>query len=237
MNLLFNFYSCACVLVCMFHSSIFTMASNITPYERPETLVRVNTHTPNFLWMSTFLYSVSRNKRPCTKLFSGIWNPFHKRSTFRSITRRVLISTGGELWWKRTRRVTRNGISSTSSSPRAYLTFKTSPFKIKLLFWKVGYSSLVKAYQAFVLLSEQLFKMEFAVNNFQLIHSTKSKSAVVPWDKVSIDLVVVKRKFHFWHLTRYLFSGVNGNRYLPRSSNRNVLSITTTGDIYLLPDR
>ena len=33
MNLLFNFYSCACVLVCMFHSSIFTMASNITPDE------------------------------------------------------------------------------------------------------------------------------------------------------------------------------------------------------------
>ena len=33
MNLLFNFYSCVCVLVCMFHSSIFTMASNITPDE------------------------------------------------------------------------------------------------------------------------------------------------------------------------------------------------------------
>ena len=33
MNLLFNFYSCACVLVCMFHSSAFTMASNITPDE------------------------------------------------------------------------------------------------------------------------------------------------------------------------------------------------------------
>ena len=27
------FYSCVCVLVCMFHSSIFTMASNITPNE------------------------------------------------------------------------------------------------------------------------------------------------------------------------------------------------------------
>ena len=32
-NLLFNFYFCVCVLVCMFHSSIFTMASNITPDE------------------------------------------------------------------------------------------------------------------------------------------------------------------------------------------------------------
>ena len=29
MNLLINFYSCVCVLVCMFHSSVFTMASNI----------------------------------------------------------------------------------------------------------------------------------------------------------------------------------------------------------------
>ena len=28
-NLLFNFYSCVCVLVCMLHSSVFTMASNI----------------------------------------------------------------------------------------------------------------------------------------------------------------------------------------------------------------
>ena len=33
MNLLFNFYSCACVIVCMFHSSAFKMASNITPDE------------------------------------------------------------------------------------------------------------------------------------------------------------------------------------------------------------
>ena len=33
MNLLFNFYSCVCVLVCMFHSLIFTMASNIAPDE------------------------------------------------------------------------------------------------------------------------------------------------------------------------------------------------------------
>ena len=32
-NLLFNFYFCACVLVCMFHSSVFTMASNIQPEE------------------------------------------------------------------------------------------------------------------------------------------------------------------------------------------------------------
>ena len=30
MNLLFNFYSRACVLVCMFHSTAFKMASNIT---------------------------------------------------------------------------------------------------------------------------------------------------------------------------------------------------------------
>ena len=33
MNLLFNFYSRVCVLVCMFHSSAFKMASNITPDE------------------------------------------------------------------------------------------------------------------------------------------------------------------------------------------------------------
>ena len=32
-NLLLNFYSCVCVLVCMFHSLILTMASNITPDE------------------------------------------------------------------------------------------------------------------------------------------------------------------------------------------------------------
>ena len=43
MNLLFNFYSCACVLACMFHSSIFTMASNITPNEdEPMHLAGVN---------------------------------------------------------------------------------------------------------------------------------------------------------------------------------------------------
>ena len=47
------------------------------------------------------------------------------------------------------------------------------------------------------------------------------------------DLVVVKRKFPLSHLARYLFSGVNGNRYLPRSSNRNVLSINTTGNIFV----
>ena len=33
MNLLFNFYSCVCVLVCMFHSSVITMASNIQAEE------------------------------------------------------------------------------------------------------------------------------------------------------------------------------------------------------------
>ena len=33
MNLLFNFYSCVCVLVRMFHSLIFTMASNNAPDE------------------------------------------------------------------------------------------------------------------------------------------------------------------------------------------------------------
>ena len=33
MNLLFNFYSCVCVLVCMFHSSVSTMASNIQAEE------------------------------------------------------------------------------------------------------------------------------------------------------------------------------------------------------------
>ena len=33
MNLLFNFYFCVCVLVCMFHSSVFTMASNIQAEE------------------------------------------------------------------------------------------------------------------------------------------------------------------------------------------------------------
>ena len=33
MNLLFNFYSHACVLVCMFHSSALKLASNITPDE------------------------------------------------------------------------------------------------------------------------------------------------------------------------------------------------------------
>ena len=35
-NLLFNFYSCVCVLVCMFHSSVFTMASNIQAPEEDE---------------------------------------------------------------------------------------------------------------------------------------------------------------------------------------------------------
>ena len=33
MNLLFNFYFRVCVLVCMFHSSVFTMASNIQAEE------------------------------------------------------------------------------------------------------------------------------------------------------------------------------------------------------------
>ena len=42
---------------------------------------------------------------------------------------------------------------------------------------------------------------------------------------------VVKLKFLLLGLDRYLFSVVRGNRYLPRGSEENALSITITGNV------
>ena len=42
---------------------------------------------------------------------------------------------------------------------------------------------------------------------------------------------VVKMKFLERCLDRYVFSVVNGNRYLPRGSKENVLPTTITGNV------
>ena len=43
--------------------------------------------------------------------------------------------------------------------------------------------------------------------------------------------VVVKNDFPLLSVRWYLFRVVSGNRYLPRSSNKNVLYITSTGNV------
>ena len=40
-----------------------------------------------------------------------------------------------------------------------------------------------------------------------------------------------KQNFLLLHLDRYLFSVANGNRYLPRGSEENVLSITIARNV------
>ena len=44
---------------------------------------------------------------------------------------------------------------------------------------------------------------------------------------------VAKIKFTQLHLVRQLLTGMNGNRYLTRASNGNVIFITATGDVHV----
>ena len=53
-------------------------------------------------------------------------------------------------------------------------------------------------------------------------------------DSLTTDIFlgsVLKMKFPFLSLVRYLFNEVSGNRCLTRCSNGNILSITMTGDV------
>ena len=65
---------------------------------------------------------------------------------------------------------------------------------------------------------------------------TKHKIGMVTRNKSHMVVVifpdeVVKMKFLERCLDRYVFSVVNGNRYLPRGSKENVLSTTITGNV------
>ena len=69
MNLLLNFYFCACVLVCMFHSLVPTMASNIQP-EEDKPIHPAGTNTNTFINQNQTLADIipDRNLGPLASL-------------------------------------------------------------------------------------------------------------------------------------------------------------------------
>ena len=65
---------------------------------------------------------------------------------------------------------------------------------------------------------------------------TKSKSGMVTRDALRLAIAkfsveVGKKTFLLLHLYGYLFNVAHGNRYLPRGSKENVLSITIAGKV------
>ena len=65
---------------------------------------------------------------------------------------------------------------------------------------------------------------------------TKCKIGMVAQNAPCLVIVVfsdevVKMKCLVIYLDRYLFSVVNGNKYLPRGSKENILSITIAGNV------
>ena len=64
---------------------------------------------------------------------------------------------------------------------------------------------------------------------------TKSKTSMVTRDILHLTIasyldVVVKKTFPLVSIDWYMFRVVSGNRYLPRSSKKCILIITSTGD-------
>ena len=72
---------------------------------------------------------------------------------------------------------------------------------------------------------------------------TKSTGEIVTWDALCLVIDIFPDeagKKQFFNTTSrwiYLFSVVHGNRYLPRDSKENVLSITITitGNVSVIP--
>ena len=83
------------------------------------------------------------------------------------------------------------------------------------------------------------YVFEVSVNDFLYIQwiMTKSNSSMVTGDVLHLTIdtfldEVVKKNFPLLSVGWYLFRVVSGNRYLSRGSNKNVLCITSTGNVF-----